>query len=677
MKKNVTLKRLQMTNFKGIRSKTIDFHPEETTIAGDNATGKTTVFDAFTWCLFGKDSQNKENFTVKTVGKDGEPIHRLQHEVTTVLSVNGYEKTFTRQMTEKWTTKSGELEPKLTSHDYKYFVDGGEKKAKEFNEEVANVIDEKLFKLITNPAHFPNLPWQDQRKILLTIAGDPTYDDMAKGDKDLEAVLREIAGTDMEAFRKRVNDQIKKIKDEQDKCTIEINAIDGVTPDEPDYTTLRAEKEAINDEIKEIDTALTNASEAARQQYEKARKKQQEINELKTKKDTEEFEAKRDHNKREAEKNEARRQLYQKWETARRNKKADIESIEQQIATAKRHISSANDNIETINTQIQEKRDEWNKVNAEEYKTSEDGLVCPLYGIICGDKDANERFRVKADNAREEYHKKKIQRLNRINEFGAKLAEEAREEEARKEKYQETIDKLEAQLKEKTDEYDAKIKKLDQEIANTPEVKPTQLDTTALPAVIELNERIAQLTAELEEANKADDRPDNTRTLARKQELNNRLKEIEQELAVEVTIKNNRDKIKQIHARAKDLAQQKAELDKQDYNAGKLHQKLMDEVQSRVSSLFKLVDFQMFRKQLNGGETPTCVATVDGVQYNDLNNAMKINAGLDIINALSEYHKVLAPIFCDNAESVNEYLPTGSQMVYLKVSKDKDLTITP
>ena len=66
---------------------------------------------------------------------------------------------------------------------------------------------------------------------------------------------------------------------------------------------------------------------------------------------------------------------------------------------------------------------------------------------------------------------------------------------------------------------------------------------------------------------------------------------------------------------------------------------------------------------------------VDGTPYSDLNDAAKINAGLDIINAICKFEDVYVPIFCDNAESVNELLPTQSQMIRLVVTEDEKLVI--
>ena len=100
-------------------------------------------------------------------------------------------------------------------------------------------------------------------------------------------------------------------------------------------------------------------------------------------------------------------------------------------------------------------------------------------------------------------------------------------------------------------------------------------------------------------------------------------------------------------------------------------------IEGRVNSMFRLVRFKMFDTLVNGTEVETCVATVNGVPYGDgLNSAQCINGGIDIINAICNHVGVRAPIFIDNAESVNELLATDSQLVRLVVSNDKQLTIS-
>jgi len=100
-----------------------------------------------------------------------------------------------------------------------------------------------------------------------------------------------------------------------------------------------------------------------------------------------------------------------------------------------------------------------------------------------------------------------------------------------------------------------------------------------------------------------------------------------------------------------------------------------NKLMERINGMFSLVKFSFISEKLNGNEAITCFCSVDGVPFADVNNASKINAGLDIINAICRSVGITAPIFIDNRESVNELIPTMSQVINLVVSKDKSLMI--
>jgi len=66
------------------------------------------------------------------------------------------------------------------------------------------------------------------------------------------------------------------------------------------------------------------------------------------------------------------------------------------------------------------------------------------------------------------------------------------------------------------------------------------------------------------------------------------------------------------------------------------------------------------------------------VPFPDLNHGMQINAGLDIIRAMTEKTGHSAPIFIDNAESVTRLLaPEAAQIIRLVVSRDPALRFEP
>ena len=103
----------------------------------------------------------------------------------------------------------------------------------------------------------------------------------------------------------------------------------------------------------------------------------------------------------------------------------------------------------------------------------------------------------------------------------------------------------------------------------------------------------------------------------------------------------------------------------------------MMKISDSINQHFKTVNFKLFDMQLNGGMKECCECTVNGVPYSTLNSGHRIIAGLDIIQSLSELYGVTAPIFTDNAESINEFnIPNmDSQMIMLCVSDDKDLVV--
>ena len=103
----------------------------------------------------------------------------------------------------------------------------------------------------------------------------------------------------------------------------------------------------------------------------------------------------------------------------------------------------------------------------------------------------------------------------------------------------------------------------------------------------------------------------------------------------------------------------------------------MDMVSEEINKHFKYVSFKLFEEQLNGGIAPTCKIKYVKESRGDLNNGHRIIAGLDIIQSLSELYGVTAPIFVDNAESLNEYnVPDmAAQMILLAVDDSKELKV--
>lgn len=120
--KKIIIKQLSLLNFKGVRDLTIDFDAVSTNIYGRNGLGKTTIFDAFTWLLFGKDSQDRKKFDLKTLDSAGCIIPQIPHEVSAMLSINGEDVRLTRRFTEKWVKRAGQTVPVFTGNEEERFL---------------------------------------------------------------------------------------------------------------------------------------------------------------------------------------------------------------------------------------------------------------------------------------------------------------------------------------------------------------------------------------------------------------------------------------------------------------------------------------------------------------------------------------------------------------------------
>ena len=165
---NIKLMLLRLTNFKGFRSYTLEPGGLDEAIYGDNETGKTTLFDAFTWLLFGKDSLGRSDFGIKTLDTDGNPIPNIDHSVEAVLEIDGRLRTFTRTYREKYTKKKGTKEAELTGHETLYVIDDMPMKEMEYQGAIRSIMDEGVFKLLTSARWFnEQLSWQERRKVIM------------------------------------------------------------------------------------------------------------------------------------------------------------------------------------------------------------------------------------------------------------------------------------------------------------------------------------------------------------------------------------------------------------------------------------------------------------------------------------------------------------------------------
>lgn len=678
MNKDVKLVSMTLKNFKGMKDLTVEFG-KITDICGANATGKSTVNDAFTWVLFGKDAQGNSDtkFGIKTVGPDGKPYEKLEHEVTAVLDVNGERIELRRALVEDWVKPRGSAEVTLKGNHTEYFCNGVEIKAGAYKEKVDSIVEEQLFKLITNPFYFAGLDWSKQREILLRIAGGVTYEEIAANRADFTAILTQLSGKDVAAFKQEIAYRKKKIQEGLDKIPVEINAISSVTPEAPDYEALENEKARLTSEYETVETTITDIAKATRQHYESVQGKRKDINDLRTKQQNVLFGAKQAAQKAIFEKNAKGNAARNNYDSTKRELNSYTTTSEGELNNIRRSIASNNTAIENLKVKVDAKRDEWYKRNEDTYTASSEGLTCPIYKTLCSDASVLKLNTEAIAKAKRAFEEAKEKDLERISKEGSELNDQIEALEKRAVELTKELEDRTTEIEAKKAEYNNALGVLAKEIEANPVIDAStasEIKAEDLPEWKALEDQINQITETIKELPAAD----NSELTAKKTSLTKDLDEVKRKLSLRSIIENNQKKIAELSDREKELAQQKADLEKQEFTLDELNKARMDEVERRVNQKFQLVRFRMFEPQLNGGEKPDCVliSKSTGAKFLDTNNADKINIGLDIINTLCLFHEISAPIFVDNAEGVNQLFPVGSQLVKLIVTTDKELQIT-
>jgi DNA repair exonuclease SbcCD ATPase subunit len=666
--KKVTVKQMTLVNFKGIKSLTADFG-QVTEIRGANATGKSTIADAFNWVLFGKDSAGNSDskFGIKTNDMNGNVIPRLDHEVTAILDVDGQTVELRRVLSEDWVTPRGKAEPELKGNSTAYFYNGVPLKESEYKAKINEIINEDLFRTITNPHYFPRLDWQVQREMLLRIAGGVTLEEIAKDRAEFSKLIAQLSGKSIAEYKAEISARKKKIKEALESIPARIDEVTRATPAAPDYKALKAERTAVENDIKAIETAMQNAVEASRHEYEAQRKIQDEINVLKTKQQQIKFDsvqkAREEWNNRNAAANEARA----KFISLQRESESTAQMRQREVSALNSELKQVEYRLKNVTSDIERKRAEWFAENEKEYNPAASEL-CPNCGY-----DLHSQ---KNDDAKARFEQIKSDNLERITAGGKQLSQEKEKLEKDIEEIKKGIEDSSVIVEKEKVNFASQLSALQAEINANPQAPYNEPDITALPEYMTLEARIIELSNALQ--NRPVNGSDNSELTNQKRELQTRLDGIKRQLSLKEVIDANEKRKADLLKEEKDLAQQKAGLEKQEFIADTLVKEQMNEVERRVNLKFSLVHFKMFSQQINGGEKPDCIliSNSTGAKYLDTNNADKINIGLDIINTLCEFNGVCAPIFVDNAEGINQLLPVVSQLVKLAVTTDKELQIT-
>ena len=654
--KKVIIKSLTLTNWRGERSRTTQFDPISTTISGGNGLGKSRHFDAFMWLLFGKDKEDRKDFNIKTV-VDGQPLMKTECEVIGVLNVDGEEITLRRAFVEDWVKPRGQVKQVFKGNKTECYWNDTPVSITEYQKRVNAIIDDSVFKMVTNPLFFVSMPWKNQREQLFQLAGTVTDQEIANSKPEFSALLDKISGKSFSDFKSELAARKKRLKADLAEIQPRIDQTQRLMPEMTDFATLEEEVARIEAEIEKVDKAMNDATERVRQQYEAVQERQSKINALKSQRQQVLFDAQSKAKEEAFNANSNRRELQER-----------INVVKREIHGYVQDENSANTQLEKLHEQIQDLTSKSDTLRSEWYKENEVQFNGETTCRCCG-QELPESMK---EEAREHFNKHKQGILEEITSKGKVYKAEI--ECANKSISEVEQDKNNAISGAKVKEEE--LHALEEQLATLSEVKQVEIIPDNIKEYLDLAHQIADLEATLEVGT---EKVDTSEYQERKKELSRNRDEVKAKLADRERIEQFKKQIADLEAKGKDLAQQIADAEREEYTVQQFTKAKIDECEKRINGLFTMVTFRLFEYTIEDAnkENPveTCIPLVNGVPFTVANTAGQVNAGLDIINALCNFYGITAPIFIDNRESVNQIIYTQSQVINLVVTNDKQLVI--
>lgn len=647
--KEIRLQDLVLTNFKGMNFR-LNAAGADIDVYGANATGKTTLADAFAWLLFDKDSLGRSDFEIKNLDSQGEAEHGLEHGVEAELTIDGRVITLKKVYHEVWTKKRGSAQAEYSGNTTDYWVNGVPVQKKDYVSTIAEIVgEESIFRLLTTPTAFPALHWKDGRAILMKVCGDVSDADVIASDPSLAPLTEIIGQRTLDDHKKVVTGRKTEINRELDKIPVRI---DEVTRALPDISGLyRKEIEAV---ITNLDGSVADAKlrlqgiDSGVRIAELSKELQglrHDIGELENKHYAAGM-------KRVAELNSRINEITGATQAEERKK-----------ATLKADIIDKQAKVGALETQLQALRDKFTSINDETF-TDTTTDTCPA----CGQALPSDRVEEARTKALAQFNQSKAERLMEVETKGKELR-------AIYDRIKNEIEELHNTLMDLETEY-GQDQLLTGLIAERDELKAEAEDYSQLPKRAEMLERIAVIEKQIEDA-RAGVSQDKEKVRQEIDGFNARLTDAKTNLDKFRQRDQGEARIKELKAQEKLLAAEFERLEKELFLIESFIKAKVSMLTEKINSLFQIARFKLFDVQVNGGIAECCEITVNGIPYNGgLNNAARINAGLDVCRTLSRHYGLVAPVFVDNAESVCELINMDAQVIRLVVSEqDKVLRV--
>lgn len=637
------IKSLHLENFKGVKKPTdYIFDGKNSSIIGANATGKTTIADSLWWLLFNKDSAGNEKFSIRPLDSDGKQIDNVEICVSAVLDIDGEEMELKKVQKQKWVKQRSSSVATLQGNVNSYEVDGYPKSEKEYKECVAGISEEELFKILTNPFYLPSLKWNEQRSRIIVLADDIPDVEVARQNEKFAGLLPDLEkANSTDDIKKKYQKALNEWKEKQAELPVRIDEVEKQKVD-IDVAELELLKNSLNEKIAENKEKQEDISK----EFEEQQKASDGIIEL------------------QCELNDLQRKANEKNNSKRRGLEDSIAyqkflawQKESEIKYAEHRILNIKGDIQRKEILIEDMRNRYNAAQALEL--DENSLVCKF----CGQSFPKEKqSKIKAD-----FEQKKADEIQSV----AKIGNETKS----------VIDKLKSALeneesgvaerKETLRHISGLIVDLEKQLSELSE----SIDISDRPEVQEIKSKIAEKEAAMNKGNSAEEIRQQLKD--EENELRNKIYSVDCKLVSAQKNTEIDDRIAELQTEQREVAQKVADQEKMLYLLEEFIRFKMDRVSDTINQKLDGICVKLFERQINSGIRECCELTYNGVPYQSLNSGHRIVAGLKIIKALQEFYGIYAPIFVDNAESINDFnLPQmNCQMITLSVTEDKELKI--
>ena len=644
---NIKIKKIELTDFKGVRNASYEFG-DKTKISAENGAGKTTISDAFYWLFADKNYSLTSNPNIRpNDGRECTPT------VIAELDIEG--KPVTVAKFQKCTVKKSRAGGNDTvSLSNSYEVNSVEYGERDFKAKLNEYgVDFDKFLQLSHPDVFvagmnEKKAREQMRNTLFEMAGtisDLEIAKMSAETKEVAALFENYTKEEIEAMQ---NATLRKIKENYGKEGEILRAkIEGLESAKVDIDVAEYElgKRAVVELIKSNKAKQEDNSKLFEEKQKLSDgilELQFELNDLQRKANEENF----------AEREELNRKISDKKFLVRKTKDTIVET--------KQMIGFTNQNIDTLKQNLSVARDDWKSANERVF--DENSLVC----TYCGQEYPIE----KKEQLRADFESHKAEELKRATDFGNKTKEMLDNEKKRLEELEKELLEHEQSL----EMLNSAIADLEKQLSELSQL----IDISDREDVKAIKEQIAEKEKAMQSSNSADEI--RSQLKAELEELQEQYNEFERKIAKASNNVEIDEQILELREKQGEYEQSKADCENILYQLSLVSRKKNELLTEEINKHFKIVKWKLHDYQKNGSYIDVCIPFVDDRQFGtSTNKGREILAKLDIISGLQKFFGQSYPVFLDNAESLSEQtikrIDMDCQLVMMSVSEDKELRI--